>query len=563
VSLAVDSDGNRVAPTKGARAICPGCGGEMLAKCGSIVRHHWAHVSNEDCDTWSESISPWHAAWQDCFPFECQEVWLGENNEHRADVKGNVRILEVQKSPLSQEKIIEREEFYGDMAWMLCGEDFESNFEILGECEDSKYGPCLHFLWKRMRTSWLAARKPIFIHFSKGIGLIRNLDERGRGIIEFFPVKIFAKAVDARFDPSHLYLKDRGFKPLIEGFVEQCNNSSLHCHDARSKNTNWFSASWKRWDDLSGGRKAWLVRESCLFLTSKLGRSQSRHVSDLLRSYNNCFRSNSKPRIEAPISFLEGKGFDRASLFCYHQSVEDIKKLEQRYLDYIGAGNAYLESFDNFINVYGLVSDALGASVIELAEQYRQRLKNMAENKSFVFKYRLAAFMTEPMISAIKDSFFQDSILYGLQCCRLKRNEPGTWGRASLSPSLDEFKAFFALMPEDYRATVRSCVNETWAKSERERKLFEREAEEDRKRWELQQRNIKEEELRERMNWSLEKATNCFMDSVNGELVGEFSLAEALVMDPGASWADEVDEKDLLAARAKFKNFDPKSIYKL
>ena len=127
---AIDSFGKSVLPTKGAKGFCPGCGGKMIARCGSIVRHHWAHAKGKDCDTWSDSVGPWHLAWQDCFPTECQEVWMGDNNEHRADVKGEHQILEVQKSPISATEIAERESFYGNMSWMLCGEDFENRFAL-------------------------------------------------------------------------------------------------------------------------------------------------------------------------------------------------------------------------------------------------------------------------------------------------------------------------------------------------------------------------------------------------------------------------------------------------
>ena len=146
---AVDSSGNRIAPIKGGRGICPGCGGEMIAKCGDTNVHHWAHLRDKDCDTWREDVTDWHLAWQECFPEECREVWVGRNREHRADVKGRGKVLEVQRSSISPAEIQEREQFYGDIAWMLCGEDFDGRF-TMRPCNDEDEIR-FTFKWKRMR----------------------------------------------------------------------------------------------------------------------------------------------------------------------------------------------------------------------------------------------------------------------------------------------------------------------------------------------------------------------------------------------------------------------------
>ena len=36
-------EGKRCAPTKGAAATCPGCGADMIARCGEVKTWHWAH----------------------------------------------------------------------------------------------------------------------------------------------------------------------------------------------------------------------------------------------------------------------------------------------------------------------------------------------------------------------------------------------------------------------------------------------------------------------------------------------------------------------------------------
>lgn len=171
---------------------------------------HWAHKSLIDCDPWYEPESQWHVDWKMLFPADCQEVVVGR---HRADVKTARGVIEFQRSHISMAEISEREEFYGDMVWILKGEDFEQNFDIR---ESSRYAKkycakcglklgwpmrqspaALHgfcpacgsdklkivesfktywtFRWKHPRKSWFAARKPIGIDFDGMIFWVKKL----------------------------------------------------------------------------------------------------------------------------------------------------------------------------------------------------------------------------------------------------------------------------------------------------------------------------------------------------------------------------------------------------
>ncbi|WP_425595275.1 competence protein CoiA family protein [Pseudophaeobacter arcticus] len=42
------------------RGECPYCGSEMIARCGQVKVHHWAHKSTENCDPWWENETNWH-----------------------------------------------------------------------------------------------------------------------------------------------------------------------------------------------------------------------------------------------------------------------------------------------------------------------------------------------------------------------------------------------------------------------------------------------------------------------------------------------------------------------
>jgi Competence protein CoiA-like family len=110
-------NGEKTLPLPGGRAACPMCGNGMIAKCGQLNVHHWAHEAAEDCDGWSEGIGPWHLSWQETVAKEFVEVQIGE---HRADILGNSNtIIELQHSSISPDEIRSRECYYGNMLWVF------------------------------------------------------------------------------------------------------------------------------------------------------------------------------------------------------------------------------------------------------------------------------------------------------------------------------------------------------------------------------------------------------------------------------------------------------------
>lgn len=111
-------DSNGIEATKGARSTCPACHGDILAKCGQIVAHHWAHLAT-DCDPWGEPETNWHLGWKrhlrDNFEAKVEVVMA----PHRADVVlPTGEVIELQSSYLSVEEIAAREAFYGNMRWL-------------------------------------------------------------------------------------------------------------------------------------------------------------------------------------------------------------------------------------------------------------------------------------------------------------------------------------------------------------------------------------------------------------------------------------------------------------
>lgn len=97
----------RQEPQSGLIGKCQCCNSPVIAKCGDLRVHHWAHKTKLQCDPWWEE-SEWHRAWKEKFPKEWQEIiHKAENDEkHIADVKTDQGfVIEFQHSHLdSQER---------------------------------------------------------------------------------------------------------------------------------------------------------------------------------------------------------------------------------------------------------------------------------------------------------------------------------------------------------------------------------------------------------------------------------------------------------------------------
>ncbi len=126
-------DGKRRKARKGLGGTCETCGAGMVAKCGSRVMHHWAHISRKDCDPWWENETPWHRQWKQHFPEDCREVsHVDTKGEiHRADIKTPTGIvIEVQHSTMTDRERESRESFYRNLIWILDGRGFRENFHL-------------------------------------------------------------------------------------------------------------------------------------------------------------------------------------------------------------------------------------------------------------------------------------------------------------------------------------------------------------------------------------------------------------------------------------------------
>jgi hypothetical protein len=176
------------------------CGSPVIAKCGSMVVWHWAHASRDDCDSWSESETEWHAAWKS--RFNSTEVTItkliGDTAvRHRADaVSASGKVIEFQHSSISPKEVAERERFYGNMAWVIDGsEAFWKNrigLDLRHPEDGSEY---VRFRWKSRRRSFDNATAPLFIDLGLSFRDIGEpfkregewYDDGSRGLRDGFP----------------------------------------------------------------------------------------------------------------------------------------------------------------------------------------------------------------------------------------------------------------------------------------------------------------------------------------------------------------------------------------
>lgn len=127
-------DGIKTEPLEKLKGVCTGCGNPLIAKCGQIVVHHWAHAKNTNCDSWWEPMTQWHIDWQNQFPESWREYVFRDQSTgefHRADVHTDKGVtLEFQHSFISTVEMQSRNNFYRKIVWVVDGRRFGGNFEV-------------------------------------------------------------------------------------------------------------------------------------------------------------------------------------------------------------------------------------------------------------------------------------------------------------------------------------------------------------------------------------------------------------------------------------------------
>jgi len=181
-----NKDGERVEASPKITGVCPNCNGEVKSKCGAIKIWHFAHISLQDCDTWSEGETEWHRKWKEMFPPHEREIVM---KPHRADVLHRGTVIEFQSKALDFYSLIEREKFYGKMVWVVKSD--ENKFIARQKYKDGKY--YYTFKWRWCSETWKYATKSIYVHIGDGYNLFKiwKIYDNNCGAGEFIEIKNF------------------------------------------------------------------------------------------------------------------------------------------------------------------------------------------------------------------------------------------------------------------------------------------------------------------------------------------------------------------------------------
>ena len=162
----------------GLTGICPACGSETIAKCGTQRVHHWAHRGSRTCDTWSEPETLWPRAWKEKFPNAWREFIRHDQSgeKHIADVyTGNGLTIEFQHSHLKPQERAAREAFYGNMVWIVDGSRLKRDLPRFADgSSDFARTPLggiytTGFPEEAFPRNWITSQAPVLFDFQDAI----------------------------------------------------------------------------------------------------------------------------------------------------------------------------------------------------------------------------------------------------------------------------------------------------------------------------------------------------------------------------------------------------------
>lgn len=167
-------DDVRMPPSPKMVGTCPVCGDPVLAKCGTMRVHHWALRGTLACDAWWERELQWHRDWKNQFPIAWQESirYATDGEKHVADVRTAAGlVIEFQHSAIDPSERAAREDFYGNMVWVVDGTRlvrdrprFIENADLLHTVSDDFVFTC-HAPEKVFPRSWISSSVPVFFDF--------------------------------------------------------------------------------------------------------------------------------------------------------------------------------------------------------------------------------------------------------------------------------------------------------------------------------------------------------------------------------------------------------------
>ncbi len=230
--------------TPNLRGTCPLCESELVAKCGEVKVHHWAHKSNRNCDQWWEKETEWHRNWKNLFPIDWQEK-VFKNNEtnekHIADIYTPQGLtLEFQHSFIKSEERLSRENFYNNLIWIVDGtrikRDFSKFCKNYSSLMSTPFLGVLHILFadEIFPKNWLNSKVPVIFDFKGAETSSSQEKELSEILWALYPSKIDNQSIVFSFNRE----------PLIQMLTHNPEGFYNYCKDKFYQYFNYLKTSY-------------------------------------------------------------------------------------------------------------------------------------------------------------------------------------------------------------------------------------------------------------------------------------------------------------------------------
>ncbi|SIN77802.1 competence protein CoiA [Chitinophaga niabensis] len=236
----------------GLQGNCRGCGRLVIAKCGTVRVHHWAHQTIRMCDSWWEPETEWHRSWKNNFSREWQEVFMPDvqsGEKHIADVRTeHGLVLEFQHSHIKPEERTAREKFYRNMVWVVDGTRLKRDYtRFLKGKKDfratSKPGIFMaDFPDECFPKAWLNSSVPVIFDF-KGAGIEGEPEDPGDPLYCLFPYEGLFDAYIAEI-PKNAFIntvQNGEWGIRVQSFMNEVNEKRKHQERLRQNPNNGIS----------------------------------------------------------------------------------------------------------------------------------------------------------------------------------------------------------------------------------------------------------------------------------------------------------------------------------
>ncbi len=168
--------------------MCTHCGAELIAKCGTVKIHHWAHKGIRNCDPWWENETEWHRFWKSHYTAAWQEFSMldpATNEKHIADVyTDRGLVIEFQHSSIHPSERMAREKFYKNMVWVIDGTRLKNDYPRFLQARNSfrrTHHPAIFhvdIMAECFPSAWIGSDVPVVFDFKGTVTIDDPRDPR-------------------------------------------------------------------------------------------------------------------------------------------------------------------------------------------------------------------------------------------------------------------------------------------------------------------------------------------------------------------------------------------------